>query len=38
MMTESPLSIPVYDGSLLSVRSSSSSVARLQPSTGLARR
>ncbi len=37
-MTESPVNIPVYDGSLLSIRSSSSSMNRLQPTTGLARR
>ncbi|UJR08471.1 hypothetical protein I4U23_012740 [Adineta vaga] len=38
MMTESPLTIPTYDGSLLSVRSTASSMSRLQPTTGLARR
>ncbi len=38
MMEESSLSIPVYDGSLLSVRTASSTMTRLQPTTGLARR
>lgn len=38
MMTESPLSIPVYDGSLVSVRSTSSAVSRLHPSAGAAKR
>ncbi|CAF1654076.1 unnamed protein product [Adineta ricciae] len=37
-MTESPLTIPTYDGSLVSVRSTTSSMSRLQPATGLARR
>ncbi|CAF1011313.1 unnamed protein product [Rotaria sordida] len=37
-MTESPVNIPVYDGSLASVRSSSSSVDRLRQITGLSRR
>jgi hypothetical protein len=38
MMAESSLSIPAYDGSLLSVRTASSAMTRLQPTTGLARR
>ncbi|CAF1493960.1 unnamed protein product [Adineta steineri] len=39
-MTESPLSIPVYEGSMLSLRSRSSipSVSRSRPLTGLAKR
>ncbi|CAF4307592.1 unnamed protein product, partial [Rotaria sordida] len=37
-MTESPVNIPVYDGSLASIRSSSSSVDRLRQITGLSRR
>ncbi|CAF0923594.1 unnamed protein product [Adineta steineri] len=37
-MTESPLTIPIYDGSLVSVRSTGSSMTKAQLTTGLARR
>ena len=37
-MTESPLNIPVYEGSMMSLRSTTPSMARLRPMTGLAKR
>ncbi len=37
-MTESPLNIPVYEGSMVSLRSATPSMARARPMTGLAKR
>lgn len=37
-MTESPLNIPVYEGSMISVRSTTPSMARSRPMTGIAKR
>jgi len=37
-MTESPLHIPVYEGSMISVRSTTPSMARARPMTGFTRR
>jgi len=37
-MTESPMNIPVYEGSMISVRSTTPSMSRYRPLTGLAKR